>query len=277
MAHESEGERRASRGSLGDDWSGAGDAHSQILAELRRTVESLADESMPAGPGWMARSHSLPDVFSLNCLHVTRPAAVAEILRSVDEAGAGLSYRHIVAEDLQVARELEASLRPGGWKVEREVLMALAGPPGREVDTRAVTELGAEEMLELMRRWWAEVGVTASASETAQLAECTRREGALWNEVVFGARDESGAAVAVTKLRSKGATGWVEDVYTVPEARERGLARMLVTHATRLARAAGNDLTFIIADDDDWPKHLYEEIGFRATGRRWAFHRGLTG
>jgi ribosomal protein S18 acetylase RimI-like enzyme len=68
--------------------------------------------------------------------------------------------------------------------------------------------------------------------------------------------------VAVTKLRTDPATSWIEDVYTAPEARRRGYARLLVTHASALGAAENPELTFIVADDNDWPKDLYRRIGF---------------
>jgi hypothetical protein len=33
----------------------------------------------------------------------------------------------------------------------------------------------------------------------------------------------------------------------------------------------GNDLTFLIADRDDWPKQLYAKLGFDEVGRVWEF------
>jgi ribosomal protein S18 acetylase RimI-like enzyme len=49
--------------------------------------------------------------------------------------------------------------------------------------------------------------------------------------------------------------------------RGRGLARALVVHAAAGSRAAGNDLTFLVADADDWPQRLYERLGFETIGR----------
>jgi predicted GNAT family acetyltransferase len=75
-------------------------------------------------------------------------------------------------------------------------------------------------------------------------------------------------------LYSDGTVAQVEDVYTVPEERNRGHARKLVTKATEVARASGHELVFIVADADDWPQHLYRRIGFAPIGRTWALHRG---
>ena len=38
-------------------------------------------------------------------------------------------------------------------------------------------------------------------------------------------------------------------------------------------RSAGNELVFIQADDDGWPKQLYSRLGFDPVGRIGLFHR----
>ena len=40
------------------------------------------------------------------------------------------------------------------------------------------------------------------------------------------------------------------------------IARAVVTGALETARAEGHDLVFLLADDADWPKQLYEKLGF---------------
>jgi predicted GNAT family acetyltransferase len=68
----------------------------------------------------------------------------------------------------------------------------------------------------------------------------------------------------------------VEDVYVIPEARGRGYARALVTRAAALA-CEDHDLSFIVADDNDWPKQLYAKLGFEPVGRTWLLHHRLDG
>jgi len=79
--------------------------------------------------------------------------------------------------------------------------------------------------------------------------------------------------VSMTQLRSHGAIAQIEDVYTAEDARGRGYARALIARAIELARLAGHDLIFITADDEGWPKLLYERLGFRGIGRMWQLHR----
>ena len=124
-----------------------------VLGELRRTLGSLTDEIRPVGPGWVARSRSLPLVWSLNQLRITEPTTFAAASALADEYLAGLPYRHIVVEDEPTAARLEGSFRAAGWTVDREVLMALAEPPDRVVDTGSVvaferrTDAGPHEAL----------------------------------------------------------------------------------------------------------------------------------
>ena len=58
-----------------------------------------------------------------------------------------------------------------------------------------------------------------------------------------------------------------------PAHRRRGLARAVVRAALRSALGAGHDLVFLVADEADWPKELYREIGFEPLGVTRAFHR----
>ena len=69
------------------------------------------------------------------------------------------------------------------------------------------------------------------------------------------------------ELYSHNGVGQVEDVVTLEPYRGRGLARALVLRAAAESRAVGNDLTFLVADADDWPQRLYERLGFETVGR----------
>ncbi len=250
-------------------------------AELQRRVEeltiwtlrSLSDEVERIGPGWVVRTRSLPHVWTLNQVRITGTADAAEVAVLADTLQSDLPYRHVVVVDEATGERIGSAIVADGWKSDREVLMALAERPDRESDTDRVVELNTDEMLTLLGRWTSEEHPEITSGDFDQLAEYDRREGRLWNERCFGVRDSAGAPAAMTKLRFSRSTAWVEDVYTVPEERNRGHARALVTHATKLARSAGSDFTFIIADDNDWPKQLYAAIGFRPIGWQWTFHR----
>jgi ribosomal protein S18 acetylase RimI-like enzyme len=85
-----------------------------------------------------------------------------------------------------------------------------------------------------------------------------------------------GKLVAHTELYSEDGVGQVENVYTLADYRGRGLARSLVLRGVEESQAAGNDLTFLVADADDWPQRLYEKLGFDTAGRCARFLKRLS-
>ena len=250
------------------------DTAAEIRAHLRRTVAAIAEVAQ-SDIGWTARSDELPLVHTLNQVHIGAPCSARDALALADAQQAHLGYRHLVVDVPEVAAALSGAV--AAWKkTDREVLMALSSAPARPVDTSRVSELSEEEAAVLMRRWLEEELTDAGSDVLAQLAAYQEREGRVWHERRLGARDPGGVPVALTKLRSDGAgTAWVEDVYTVPEARGQGHARALVTCAVDDARARGHRLTFIVADDRDWPKELYADVGFRPVAQVWTFHRDV--
>ena len=246
----------------------------RALEFQRRTIELIADDVRPIDAGSVVRTPSLPQVWSLNHVRVTVPLALSEIVELADAELAGLSYRDVRIEFDSAGPELEQAFRAAGWMVEREVLMALRHEPRRRADTSAVAECSGEAMLEAMRSWFAEEPPEKSSEDLRQLVEYSHRESRAREDRLFAIMDGAGRrALAITKLRSAGAIAQLEDVYTLPAARGRGYARSLLTHVTALAREGGHELTFIVADDQDWPKLLYREIGFEPIGYTRTAHR----
>jgi GNAT superfamily N-acetyltransferase len=243
------------------------------LAFLRRTLEITADDVRRMEEGWSYATPSLPAVWSLNQLRLARPYAFGDSAKLADRHQSEMGFRHVVVESLEGAEPPVAEFVADGWHVDREVTMALSGPVERHVDDGEVVELEELDMVRLMRCWDAEERPEISPEEADQLVEFTLREGRAWRELRFGRLDEDGVPVAMAKLRTDGSVSQVEDVYTVPALRGRGFARSLVSHAASVARDRGDVLVFIVADDNDWPKHLYHSIGFRAVGRTWTLHK----
>jgi ribosomal protein S18 acetylase RimI-like enzyme len=87
----------------------------------------------------------------------------------------------------------------------------------------------------------------------------------------FAARGDDGEFASCCCLLSLGGLGQVENVGTLPGARGQGLARAVTLAATRASVAAGDDLTFLGAVVDDWPRLMYDRLGFDAVGVDWAY------
>ena len=73
--------------------------------------------------------------------------------------------------------------------------------------------------------------------------------------------------MSVCTLYSDGAIAQVEDVATPRGAPRAGTGRAVVQAAVAAARLAGHEVVFVVADDADWPKHMYRRIGFEPIGR----------
>ena len=86
-------------------------------------------------------------------------------------------------------------------------------------------------------------------------------------DAAVGARLEPG----FRGLGWTGGTAQIEDVATLESHRGRGFASAVVLRAAAEARLAGADLIFLVADDEDWPKHLYRRLGFHRLGCVYEF------
>jgi ribosomal protein S18 acetylase RimI-like enzyme len=82
-----------------------------------------------------------------------------------------------------------------------------------------------------------------------------------------------GDVASYCELYTDGRTGQIEAVATLEAYRNRGLASAVVLRALEESRAAGDTLTFLLADEDDWPKELYRRLGFDQSGRLYRFLR----
>ncbi len=245
------------------------------LRFMRRTTELSADEVQPISSGWVVKTPSLAAAWGLNHLRLSRRVSFGEVLELAEKELGYLPYRHVVVEDAGAQRELEPAFTTAGWKADREVLMVLAREPDRVIDTSAVVELEDPSLELLMTRWTLEDHPDTKPETMRQLLDFFARETHARRDRGFAILDEKGSAAAMTKLRTEGNVAQIEDVYTIPEARGRGYARTLVTHAVAVAKADAPELIFIMADDDDWPKELYARIGFEPVGRLLQFHKEL--
>jgi GNAT superfamily N-acetyltransferase len=249
----------------------------RIRAFERESIALVADELVAIPEGWVARSPSLRWVYSLNHVRVNEPIETADALALLERHMGELPYRHLVLGDEPTGERLAAELRPAGWKIERDVLMAFTGEADRGLDTSAVTEVPEADVVGLMTRWVSEDEECRGQPEMIrQFVEASRLTWRARNARHFAVLDPDGSPAGMTMLFSDGSIAQVEDVYVTAEARGRGLGRALVTHAVVQALERGHGLLFIPADDEDWPKELYAKVGFEPVARLWAAHRRMS-
>ena len=58
----------------------------------------------------------------------------------------------------------------------------------------------------------------------------------------------------------------LEEVATLESERGKGLAQSVMLAALEAAQALEPELIFLSADADDWPKLMYERLGFETVG-----------
>ena len=247
------------------------DVLGRISTHTRTTLERLAGRVSEFDDGFAVRTDALPLVWTLNQVRFVGPTTPAAVIAQADRFQDDLPFRHVVVEG-DCGASLVDPLAAEGWWAERDVVMAMTRPIDREVDTSGVVELSESQMLGLMRAWLLEEREGVTDAGLDQVTQYNRLEGALFNETRLGIVEHE-TALAVTKLRAGDGIAWVEDVYTIPSARGRGLARSLIAEALSRAWRTQPTFAFIFADDDDWPKHFYSRAGFAPVGHNYAFHR----
>ena len=232
-------------------------------AFLHETVALCADETREWRHGRVYSTPTLPLVYSLNGVEVRDGCpSPDEVLAAMPP---GLPRPSVMVEgEERYARYEDAFER---WDSETELVMLLErapDPPGPGL----VREGSLDEIKALHDRWVTEDYLDEEGPEAvAQLVRYGDRQRAARPTRAFVSHD----ATAMTLLWASDGVAQVEDVYPAPEARGRGHARALVSHAARLAADEGHATIFIVADDDDTPKELYERLGFvpRSRARRW--------
>lgn len=109
----------------------------------------------------------------------------------------------------------------------------------------------------------------------------------------FPSGEQWDAGAMTAQLSQPGVFGWLEDsgglilarvaadeaevltLAVVPEARRRGVGRMLLTQACAEAAARGAATMFLeVAADNDAARALYAALGFRPVGQRRAYYPG---
>jgi ribosomal protein S18 acetylase RimI-like enzyme len=212
---------------------------------------------------------SLPRVYDCNFVRLDDVDGLsgADIDALADELQGELRHRKVVlpAAGGQAAEELAAR----GWSLSRIATMEYAGPAERDgappaaelVDPRAIR--GARQAaLDRDRDLQRQV-----AAYTERLADAN--DGRVFASFADG---ELGAFCA---LFTSDGIAEIDEVTTLERHRKRGLGNAVVEAALRTSLAAGNELTFLNADADDWPRRWYERLGFREVGLRYEVYRAF--
>jgi GNAT superfamily N-acetyltransferase len=219
------------------------------------------------------RNPACADVYDANhgtAVRAATPTAVDAVLRRADErfpAGGHRTYKL----DPRTPTGFEARLLLDGYEAETELQLLLTGE--LRADPRPVTIRPVETpadwatVARLTRRDHEEEGAKAGrpphppAVTTALVA--TKRAKAPELRFFLATDDGEDCAFFSSWPGPAGSgVGKVEDLYTAPEHRHRGVATALIAHAVADTRARGADAVLIGAEPADTPKAMYATLGF---------------
>jgi ribosomal protein S18 acetylase RimI-like enzyme len=216
--------------------------------------------------GRLIHNPQIDALWSGNYLEVRTTDLDADALAELADqllAPRGIQHRFVVPADPEYADRLVPRFQElDRWTVRRSVYMVLAREPDREVGAASEVPRAA---IAAVRRAVAEDDPDLSRDAIEQRyildAQLDAGGGGRW----FAAPSE-GTPGASCVLYERDGIGQVESVTTMPDRRGEGLASAVVMAAAGASRERGDELTFIVADGDDWPWKLYERLGFDRVG-----------
>jgi ribosomal protein S18 acetylase RimI-like enzyme len=246
------------------------------LRLVREVYRGRTAHRVPLPWGELLVSDDLPRVYDANVAFVERWDGDAVSLASEIErasGAAGLRHRRALVHDQQLADRLWPQLPVPSWPwAERNLVMIKRRPADREPDSAIdVREVDLDTFVR-GRKPILQANPELDEDTVGQLSELARRTAAAVPTRAFVAvADEMIASYC--ELYRSGVVAQVEDVETYPQYRNRGFARAVVQRAVEEAERDGARVTFLLANENDWPQHLYRKLGFEAAGVELIFGR----
>lgn len=247
------------------------DAYARAVAFMRTLERARVDRVERTRFGEALFVPALPHVWYLNFLSVDGSvAATAEELAADAEdaqAPAGLRHRRVGIDDERLGSAVAPGFEALGWSTVPLLVMPRVAD-GRAAPPADVREVDRETLVPL---WLEGMRAGGMGEEEARQVAAAKSVNERASRVQYFAAFLDGRPASYCELYSVDGVGQVEAVLTLPEHRGRGLASAVVLHAAAVSRRAGHMLTFLVAEENDWPKELYLKLGFEAAGRIWDF------
>ena len=247
--------------------------------DVNQAFLALGNELFQADGATFVRNRSLPEIRDSNHVaHVTAstPDEIDRLLARVEREFAGFPQRRF---DLDYATPpaFEARLAHDGYQSNEALVMVREGDligEAKSHDIRLVgDDAGWEAYAALHEIDWREyterLGRPAHMWVADEMYRSRRAKAPpvrYWLAYVDG---EPRAYFA--SWEGVDGVGQVEDLFTHPQFRHRGLATALIHHCVADCRAHGAGPVVIVCDPDDTPKEMYAAMGFRpiAIKRNW--------
>jgi GNAT superfamily N-acetyltransferase len=245
----------------------------------------LGNDRRPVAFATLVASPECPNVYDANC--VTRVAAettadIDHLLAEADVAYSALGHRcfkvdpltpppfvaRLVVEGYEPSVELQSVLETS---VDASARAVPIRPVVDDADWLSVAQLMRMDHVESARKRGVECWPQAI---TDQMVEQKKQKAP--DVQFFVARVDDRDCAFFSAWPGVNGIGKVEDLFTVPSFRHRGIATALMVHAVADARRRGGEVVLIGADVNDTPKLMYYRMGFRPLLLYSSFIRNLT-
>jgi ribosomal protein S18 acetylase RimI-like enzyme len=238
--------------------------------DLREALEFLTRADMagqrtePTRFGTAVFDDRVPQRYDSNYLLLETIADGTSAEEVAADAGTHGRRMIFVRDDAAADRVLPDFVRLG-WRVDRHIVMVHRHAPSRRAPTSVVRDVDAATLRSARERLlsgfpWARPELLEQLF-TAKLLLAERLDTRFFAAVV------DGEVVAYTDLYLEPPRAQIEEVGTLEEHRGRGYASAVVLRAAEVAREAGAEFVFLVADATDWPQQLYRRLGFDPVGR----------
>ena len=253
----------------------------RIVSMMHWVAEASATRVEDWRLGTAVYTDDFPGRYDSNFVRVERPVGAttpAALAAEVDDLLAGVRHRELYVEDLDEGARLAADFRDLGFAVDRIVSMVHRRPAIDDRPLPTVVEVDARAVRPAVIA--THLAIAGASRVDAEMLADFRLASEQRVGTRFFAVYVDGEIAAYCELYLHEGAAQIEDVNTLEAHRNRGAGRSVVLAAAAAGRAAGADLVWLLADGDDWPRHLYAKLGFEPLGGCWQFtkaapeHRG---
>ncbi len=248
----------------------------QLLARACATLtqyKAYGNEVLEEDSAFFVRNTELPTIYDANHgarIRAESPEEIEALLARSDEVFANFAHRRWFCDPL-TPPAFEATLVLAGYELDATLQLVLAGelrmaaPPAvsirlaeNDADWEALTRLHRLDHLEEAQKF---DRAPYTLETTRDLVRSKRPKGPqlrFWLVRV----DEVDCGF-FSSMPGENGVGLVEDLFTQPDFRGRGIATALIAHAVEDARLRGAGPILIGALPEDTPRRMYQALGFR--------------
>lgn len=253
----------------------------QAIRDFWYEAEALNETFVRTPWGVVVADSRYPLIFDANHAGVFEDVpdvSLAEIRSELEPRlrAVGATHEHIEFIDAtRPTYALRDLLREGSRPTE-DVLMLFEGPEAEPVTDARVDRVDRPDATfwDFYRRSRNEFGETFSPDVVDEMV-ARDREVAMPAGLLIFAGFRGDAIAGFTSLMPLAGSAYIDNVVTLPEHRNHGVASATVTAAVEAARDSGARAVFLFAQEGGSPARLYQRLGFRVLTRAMGFTRPL--